>query len=136
MLGNERLISAFLYLQCGETPPDDAPDEWFLGADPFREWLPYVGTFINETEVLLDTLETLELNDEELPEQQYQFHFYEAAKRTFDYDKTRLRVYFMWLYHILFRKDSGARWGILVSVMGVEEFISFVRRRFENPFAL
>lgn len=154
MLTDVNTLAAFLYLRQGEQMPDfsytasrDASDEelaelelqrcaaeeaWFSQPDPFAVDLDRLGQFISATEGLLANLANLELDLDEPVQPQYMTLFYDAAKVTFDYDKTQLRQYFEWLYLVLFQTPAGPRWGEFVDVYGVENFNDMVRERFAN----
>lgn len=134
MLTDHHTLAAYLYLHMGEQMPEDAPDEWFLQADPVAELLdmrsPRLQMFLDNTEALLEGLLALELDPNEPTAPQYMTLVYDAAKETFDQDKTQLRTYFAWLYLVLFQRDEGPRWGDFIDVYGVETFVELVRRRF------
>lgn len=154
MLTNVRTLASFLYLRQGEQFPDlsynvsrDATDEeirlleyercaaeerWFLQPDPFAVDLDRLERFILATGGLLAELSHLELTEDEPADAQYMSLFYDAAKDTFDHDKTQLRQYFQWLYLVLFQTPSGPRWGEFVIALGLEEFEELVRTRFAN----
>lgn len=138
MLTQPNILAAYLYLRMGEQMPEDAPNEWFLQPDPMAELLNLrsgrLYQFIYHTENLLIQLEQLELDPDEPPATQYMSLVYEAAKATFDQDKTQLRTYFAWLYMVVFQRDEGPRWGDFIDVLGVEEFVALVRRRFSELF--
>lgn len=148
MLTRPDTFSAYLYLHLAESIPDAILDQdgkidverdnaaieaWSLGEDTYQS--PdrlYIRRFIVQTEILLNDLEELELDSEQPVSQQYMTLFYNAAKVVFDYDKSRLREYFRWLYLVVFQREDGPRWGEFVEVYGVEEFVQLVRRRFSD----
>ena len=88
--------------------------------------------FLVETEALISRLEELELDSEEAASAQYMTEFYDAAKLTFDQDRTQVRTYFRWLYIVLFYREDGPRWGEFVEALGVDSFVELVRRRFAD----
>jgi len=112
--------------------PEDAPDEWFLQPDPFAIDINRVERFIECTEALLVQLQELVLNEAEPASPQYMTLVYDAAKETFDHDRTQLRTYFAWLYLVVFQRDEGPRWGDFIDVYGVDNFVSHVRSRFAS----
>lgn len=130
MLTEPRLLATYLYLHQGEQMPEDAPDEWFLQPDPFAVDLGRVERFLQATEAMLTQLEELVLDEAEPASPQYMTLVYDAAKETFDHDRTMLRTYFAWLYLVVFQRDEGPRWGDFIDVYGVENFVALVRRRF------
>lgn len=136
MLTDVQSLAAFLYMRMAEQMPEDAEDEWFLQSESAGELLstqlPRLELFIQRTEELLLELETLVLDPNEPASPQYMTLFYDAAKDTFDHDKTLLRTYFMWLYYVLYNQSSGSRWGEMVDIMGVGPFNEMVRDRFQN----
>ena len=109
----------------------EAEEVWFSQPDPFALDLDRLERFILSVDVLLDNLDSLELEEGE-PEPQYMTLFYDAAKDCFDHDKTQLRQYFTWLYLVLFYTPSGPRWGEFVNGYGVPEFGELVHERFAN----
>lgn len=128
MLAEPNVVAAYLYLHLGEQMPDDADEEWFLSPDPVARNFGKVPQFISETEQLLNDLDENTCNTSE----EIMFFFYEAAKRTFDQDKTMIRTYFQWLYLIVLQRPDGPRWGDFVMVYGIEEFQNLVRYRFTD----
>jgi len=132
MLTQPNVLASYLYLHMGETMPEDAADEWFLETDPFTVDLSRLQRFIVMTEVLLTDLEQLELDPEQPAGPQYMTLVYDAAKDTFDHDKTQLRTYFRWLYLVVFQCEDGPRWGDFIDIYGVENFVALVRQRFEE----
>lgn len=74
---------------------------------------------------LFKTLET----DEEV-----QFHFYEIAKKYFGQTPKELKVFFEYLYFLLFREKFGPRWGEFVRRTKVDLFCEMVTENLENPF--
>lgn len=144
MLTTPNTMAAFLYLRQGSHQPEAildvngevdvaldnlATQAWSQGTDAFTVSVPRLRQFIDCTDTLLSELHTLVL-EEGAPAPQYMTLFYDAAKTTFDHDKTLLRTYFSWLYLVLFQVNEGPRWGDFVTVYGVEEFTNLVRRRF------
>ena len=130
MLDNVRVndISAYLYLRLGEQMPEDAPDEWFIGADPNLPKEHDVLVFINLTGLLLRRLG--ETDD-------YMAECYDVAKlfstAVYGNEKTGIRHYFRWLYTMVFGYENGPRWGEFISIYGVDEFSDLVVRRFNSP---
>lgn len=123
-------------MRMAEQMPEDAEDEWFLQSESTYDLLSTqfsrLERFIQRTEELVLELETLVLDPNEPASPQYMTLFYDAAKDTFDHDKTQLRTYFMWLYYVLYNQSSGSRWGEMVDIMGVAPFNDMVRDRFQN----
>jgi len=139
------VLAAYLYLHLSDAMPApvlDADGEIDFAADDaaLTAWSQsqetldldrtHLQPFLVQTELLLIDLEQLELDPAEPAGPQYMTLFYDAAKGTFDGDKTRLRTYFLWLYLVLFQKPDGPRWGDFVEIYGRTEFIEFARRRF------
>ena len=142
-----RTLAAYFYLRCGQNMPAPLLDEhgeldvaaddaalmaWSQARDTFSLDQDRLPAFIARTDVLLSDLERLELDPAQPASPQYMALFYDAAKAVFDNDATRLRTYFSWLYLVVFQRDEGPRWGDFVEIYGVEEFVSFVRERFEE----
>lgn len=111
------IVRAKLHLLTAELPPEEAPDEWFLGADPVIDPVIITRVLFGINE-LLHRLDT----EQETTDEAYQFHFYEAAKSAFGEDKKAIREFFKYLYLLLFGVDHGPRWGQFVAVTGVETF--------------
>lgn len=150
MLTTPQLLATYLYLRQGEQMPepiydsesgeiDIAADDaaltaWSSGIDTYEADLTRLERFIVNTAQLLQNLELLVIDAAEPVAPQYMTLFYDAAKETFDHDKTLLRTYFSWLYLVLFQRNEGPRWGEFVAVYGVDEFNEMVRRRFNELF--
>ena len=132
MLTQPNILAAYLYLRMGEQMPEDAPDEWFLRPDPVSFDMVRLGRFIVCVEEMLLRLEELVLDPAEPAGPQYMTLVYDAAKETFDHDKTQLRTFFAWLYLVVFQRDEGPRWGDFIEVYGVDNFVALVRQRFEE----
>ena len=145
MLASVNSLAAYLYLQQGDQMPPVAVDTdgnidvahdnlaleaWSNEADTISYDFDRLQRFLDETDRLLDNLSCLELDPSEPASAQYMALFYHAAKETFEYDKTQLRTYFLWLYLVIFYRADGPRWGEFVEIYGVENFVSFVRSRF------
>lgn len=150
MLTTPNILAAFLYLQLGQNMPDAILDDegeidveldnaaleaWSEGLNEFTVDTARLARFIDCTDKLLSELEALVLDDT-VPSPQYMTLFYDAAKDTFDHDKTQLRTYFLWLYLILFQVQDGPRWGEFVSIYGVDEFCTMARKRFAKLLPL
>lgn len=115
--------------------PDNAQlERWSQGTDSLSIDPVYVQRFITETEALLENLVTLEIDPAEPVGPQYMTLFYNAAKETFDHDKSLIRTYFAWLYLVVFQRNEGPRWGDFVEIYGVENFIAHVEQRFSELF--
>lgn len=149
MLTQPNILAAYLYVKLGEQMPEPVLDEdgelldpeldneivtaWALGKDEYESPdLERLRRFIVETENLLTRLVELQLDSEQPASPQYMSEVYEAAKATFDYDKTQLRTYFRWLYLVVFQREDGPRWGEFVDIYGVDEFCNLVRTRFAS----
>ena len=145
MLTHSNILAAYLYRLMGVQMPEPVLDAdgdldvaadnaaleaWSVTSDPFEIDMDRLARFIFVTGILLNALEDLELDPDEPAPAQYMTLFYDAAKDTFDQDKTQLRTYFMWLYYVLYGRPEGSRWGDMVDVMGVPDFVAMVRRRF------
>lgn len=144
MLAPVNEISAYLFLNLAEQEPIApaglepeeenewyrANESWYLQPEPFEIDLNRVERFIDQTAILMSDLENLEVDLSEPAPPQYMSLFYDAAKETFDHDKSQLRTYFRWLYLIAYGYENGPRWGEMVSAMGVNDFTSMIRRRF------
>lgn len=143
MTQEARHLAAYLYLHMGELPPDtildkngnvdivadnEAFENWALSPESFTINVEEVERFLIDLRILLDDLRNEEVFSE------YMTHFYNAAKRTFGGDKSRIRLWFTWLYLIVLRNPSGPRWGDFVEVYGVDNFIELVNNRLENLF--
>lgn len=125
----ERKLSAYLFLHLGEQMPEDAPDDWFLGPDPVTSFIKdHIRAFIDSTDRLMHDLQygTFDGPSDIMSQ------FYDAAKRTFDGDKSLIRTYFQWMYIILLQKPDGPRWGEFVSVYGVDSFVEMYYDRLNN----
>lgn len=109
-----------------------AIEAWSAGADPASFDIARLGRFIVFTDEMLLCLEELVLDPAEPAGPQYMTLVYDAAKETFDHDKTQLRTFFRWLYLVVFQFEDGPRWGDFIDVYGVENFVALVRRRFEE----
>lgn len=147
MLTEPNVLSAYLYLLMEEQMPepicledgtldveaDNAQlEEWSHRVNSVRFDMRAITAFIFETQCLLFDLETLQLDPNEPAGPQYMTLFYDAAKRTFNNDKTQIRTYFLWLYYVIFQRPEGPRWGDFVEIYGVEEFAALTHRRFEE----
>lgn len=147
MLTQPNILAAYLYMRLGEQMPGAILDEegnvdvaadnelitaWSEGRDPFAIDLSRLRRFIAMTEVMLIDLEQIELDPDQPAGPQYMTLVYDAAKDTFDHDKTQLRTFFRWLYLVVFQVEDGPRWGDFIDVYGVENFIALVRQRFEE----
>jgi lysyl-tRNA synthetase class I len=147
MLTTPNILAAYLYRQMGEQMPapilnadgeidveaDNAVlSAWSADTDSFEVSRVRLQQFIAQTMLLLTDLEELVIDNAEPAPAQYMTLFYDAAKMTFDQDKSQLRTYFMWLYYVLYGRPEGSRWGDMVDVMGVEAFTAMVRERFAN----
>ena len=134
-------LAAYLYLRLGDQMPtpiindqgevDHEADNaaikaWSAGSDDFSIDVHRLDRFLVDLESML-----VDLSNETDPDQ-YMVHFYDAAKATFDHDKTQIRTWFGWLYMIIFERAEGPRWGDFVSVYGPTEFVDLVRRRLET----
>jgi lysyl-tRNA synthetase class I len=111
------IVSARLYLALAELQPVDAPDEWFL---PKKE------TPVTRVDEFLAGVADLQMRlttEPELTEERIQWHFYEAAKSAFGEDKIAIRDFFRYLYIIMFRTQSGPRWGQFVIATGLDVFL-------------
>lgn len=98
--------------------PDDATDEWFLQPDDFHVDHDLLVKFLKDVDDLLDRLDERELRNDT----DFMVDFYDAAKATFDGDKTQIRTWFKWLYLIVFQKPDGPRWGEFVQIYGAKPF--------------
>jgi len=107
-----------------------ALEAWSAGTDLFEIDMDRLARFVSVTGDLLIALEHVEIDPAEPSPPQYMTLFYDAAKVTFDQDKSQLRTYFMWLYYVLYGRPEGSRWGDMVDVMGVHDFVAMVRARF------
>lgn len=121
-------LRAYFYLLEGETPPDNAPDTWFLPrVDPAIRSMTDIQTFEAETRQLVRDLDTVET------EQDIQAAFYTRAKAAFGTEKAAIRDYFRLLYLLIFRRPHGARWGQFVILTGKTTFQDLLLERLENP---
>lgn len=112
-------LRSYFYLVEGELPPKDAPDEWFLLPDSTQKR--------SEEEVekfLVGCSYLKEYLRDDMPEEDIQFHFYEAAKKAFGDEKSSIREFFKLLYLVIFSKPQGSRWGMYVQMVGVSEFLN------------
>lgn len=147
MLARPNDLAAYLYLRQSPNMPEPILDEdgdidvaaddaaleaWSKATENFGLEIPKLEIFIQRTEQLMDELVNLELDPSEPAPGQYMTLFYDAAKDTFDHDKTKLRTYFMWLYYVLYGRPEGSRWGDMVDVMTPKNFTDTLRTRFEN----
>ena len=113
-------ISAFLFISVNKEDPNaDIP------VDEARE----IGTrFINACSEVLGT-DFANLDDEQI-----QFHMYEIGKKHYGVDKKILRQWFKHLYLLLFRTESGPRWGTWIVCFGHDSFKKMLSDRLEKPF--
>ena len=81
-----------------------------------------VERFLDDVQLLCDRLLNTDPAD-------YMIEFFDAARRTFDGDKSKIRIWFQWLYIIVLQTTSGPRWGDFVQVYGAENFDEKVRLR-------
>jgi hypothetical protein len=147
MLTTVNSIAAYLFFMQGDKMPsaimdddkkidialdDLAIEAWSNGTDTVSYDFDRLQRFIDETEVLLDNLLSVEIDSSEPAPAQYMTLFYNAAKETFDHDKTQLRTYFAWLYLVIFYRAEGPRWGEFVEIYGASPFVTLVRERFAN----
>lgn len=109
----------------GEDVSDEEFERWALSTDDFELDLDRLVRFLEDVRVLCVRL----LAD---PDSDYMTHFYDAAKETFDGDKTQIRTWFTWLYLVIFQRPNGPRWGEFVKFYGVENFVDLVENRFAN----
>lgn len=120
-------LTAFFYLHDAEQPPENAPDEWFLAAPALPGSLSRVDVFARHARALADDLGSLE------GEAEFQSAFYERAKAAFGTDGASIREFFRMLYLLIFRQQSGPRWGQFVAITGRDDFIALLRSRLESP---
>lgn len=135
-------IRSFLYLVESPKLKDDAtPEEeeaYYNPKHPNYISNPVVRTeleiqtFISGVERLLNEIKNLTQKDEE----RIQSLFYDVAKTTFGETKEQIREFFKLMYLILFSKDNGPRWGQFVLMFGVDEFVDYANKRFEDPLSL
>lgn len=131
-----KALSGFLYQHVAEQMPDDLSDEEFeawclapgVSSGDVLVTHENVQRFIGDLNTLVWSLER-----EENPEN-YMTHFYDAAKSTFDGDTKLIRIWFMWLYVIVFGKLEGPRWGDFVQIYGRENFIAKLDNRLSGIY--
>lgn len=110
--------AARIYMTLAEQQPADAPDEWFLQSEDTGVTHERVGRFLdalNDLRVILRTMDSATPED-------FQTEFYNAAKAAFADEKGGIRMFFRYLYALIFWTDSGPRWGDFVYIVGVPEF--------------
>ena len=119
-------IAARLYMVIGKTMPENASDEWFLETNDHGITIDNVALFTAELEDLV-----VRLNDigDGLEPSEYQTEFYDSAKRAFGDEKASIRMFFRYLYALLFWSESGPRWGEFVAIVGTEGFENLLRER-------
>lgn len=126
-------LAGYLYLHLGEQMPPEAEhpemdnaliEAWATSTDAFSIDIADVERFLVDVQQLV-----IDLMDEE-DSDNYMVHFYDAAKRTFNGDKTKIRTWFTWLYVVMFQRPEGPRWGDFVQIYGVGNFVEQVRIRF------
>lgn len=127
MLTTPNTLAAYLYFRGAEKMPEDADEEWFLSPDPFTVDVDILPTFLEETQRLIERLESVETD---LDAEDYQTMFYDAAKATFDGDKKKIRSYFAMLYTVMYGRPEGSRWGEVVKILGRDNFCLTLRERF------
>jgi len=143
MLTEVNRLQAFLYANLSEQIPDPILNEhgeldieadnkmleewWFTSEDYSRIEESVLERFIERTEQLLNEVEAMPRGTSS---EDYMALFYDAAKDTFNQDKSMIRTYFNWLYLLVIREHSGPRWGDFVNAYGPSEFASLVRTRF------
>jgi len=119
-------VAARIYMTLATPQPENAPDEWFLEEEDTSVTLPRVERFIT---ALDDLRETLRGMGDGLDGADYQTEFYNAAKAAFEDEKGGIRMFFRYLYALIFWTDSGPRWGDFVSIVGVDEFERMLNER-------
>jgi len=140
MLTQPNILAAYLYLHHSDVMPEPVLDidghvdveadnaaleAWHFAPSVFEVDLDRLERFISDVAILLDRLSDVEDGD-------YMTLFYDAAKATFDDDRSQIRTWFGWLYLVMFQRHEGPRWGEFVEAYGVDNFISYVRDRFAN----
>ena len=131
-------VAGYLYRHLGESMPEPVLDDegridveadnaliesWAMDSDCVTPSdFDAVPRFLEDLQALIIRLPDTEPDN-------YMFEFFEAAKTTFDGDKSRIRTWFAWLYLILLETESGPRWGDFVQVYGLNNFIEKVRVR-------
>lgn len=151
-------VTAFLYLQMAEQPPEEipvpdddaAPEVWAeyrIAIEEQNQWYAprgasesvvdseQVKNFIIGTGSLLAALQGLQQRGE-LTEENIQFQFYEFAKATFGTEKAEIRQFFLYLYQMMTNTPNGPRWGQFVMIFGLDNFVEKLQDRFSNPLRL
>jgi len=145
MITTVNRLQAFLYINLGEQMPEPILDEegdidvqadnemlerWFFAREDYaRIEESILERFIIRTEQLLSDIEAM---PEGSASEDYMVHFYDAAKDTFNQDKSMIRTYFSWLYLLLLRERSGPRWGDFVIAYGQQNFVDMLRERIQR----
>jgi lysyl-tRNA synthetase class I len=65
--------------------------------------------------------------------EEIQFVFYEVAKPIYGEEKADLKEWFRELYLLWGEKETGPRWGIFVQLMGIQNFVDRLSRRWNEP---
>lgn len=68
------------------------------------------------------------------PDIDIQTVFYDIGKQYISEDKEPLRKYFEVLYCIFLGSHTGSRWGMMVNIIGKDDFIWRLEHNFENLF--
>lgn len=127
-----RTVAAYLSLHLYEPMPENLSNEefieWAMRPEPNEISLVDVRAFLDSTSILLSEIRNGIFNSPS----EIMYHFYEAAKRTFDDDTSKIRTYFKWLYLIVFQKEDGPRWGEFVWIYGQQKFVDLMNERFNN----
>jgi lysyl-tRNA synthetase class I len=143
MLTGTRQLQAFLYSNLSEQMPSPILTEdgeldvqadnemlerwWFQTEDYTQIDESVLESFIVRTEQLFEDIEQL---PEGSSSEEYMTLFYDAAKDTFNQDKSMIRTYFRWLYLLAIREHSGPRWGDFIIAYGPKNFTSMMREKF------
>lgn len=126
-----QLLAAHLFLQEAERMPVDAPDEWFEPrSGETAGYLDRVTQFLEAMDEVLDRIQDL---PQGTPDEDIQFHFYEAGKSVYGEDRRALREFFRLTYLFLLNSFSGPRLGQFVAIQGIPEFVAMVHDRLTNP---
>jgi len=111
--------------------PEDAPDEWFAPKhDPKVDEIgENASAFLESARKIRDRISKL---PPETDEKDIQTVFYDEAKAAMGTDKASIRKFFSYLYALMFKKESGPRWGQFVAIVGTEEFVKMMEERIDG----
>lgn len=82
---------------------------------------------------LIERLKVMEI-PRYCPDADIQVVFYDVGKQYFGEGKEELRKWFEVLYCIFLGSHTGSRWGMMVNIIGKDDFLWRLEHNFENLF--